>query len=262
MKYEIDSIYKELCSDLLHFGVKVGNTREITNVKVTLHNIENNIVSIRDISPSYLFGEWLWYFTSRRDTKFISKFGSMWSRLTDNGVYANSAYGYLMMNAFGFDQINTVINLLRFDPNSRRAVININIPNPNVIETKDEPCTIMLQFLLRDGKLHCTTAMRSNDIYLGFPYDVAFFTEVQKYIADKLHVKYGTYTHFVTSLHVYEKNIDTIRSIVNNPVSKPIKFNRDKFHIYKWSMARVIEKSDNAKEDVLRLMKEHCDYID
>ena len=85
------------------------------------------------------------------------------------------------------------------DPNTRRAVVNINVPNVNVIETKDEPCTIALQFLNRDGKLHCTAIMRSNDIWFGTPYDWAFFIELQKVIADKLGLGYGTYTHFATS---------------------------------------------------------------
>lgn len=262
MKREIDAIYKSLCADILKFGVPVGNTKELTNIKITLHDIEHNIVSIRDLSPSYLFGEWLWYFTGRRDTNFISKFGAMWSRLTDDGKNANSAYGWLMKSAFGFDQIEKVIELLKTDPHSRRAVININTPNPNVIETKDEPCTIMLQFLLRDGKLYCTTVMRSNDIYLGFPYDIAFFTEVQKIIADRLKVEYGTYTHFATSFHVYDRDLPVIREIASKPItslSKPIIFDRNKFHMCKWQMSQIVKNSNNAKEKVIELMKEFCD---
>ena len=226
----IDRIYYDLCRKLSQYGAEVKGTKELNNVQITLRNIEENIVSIRNISPAYLFGEWIWYFTGRNSVKFISSFGSMWAKLTDDGVTSNSAYGYIIKRKHGFDQIETIIALLKEDPESRRAVININAANACVITTKDEPCTIALQFMIRDGKLNCTAMMRSNDIWFGFPYDVAFFTELQKYIADRLQVKYGTYTHFVTSLHLYERNYEDVKKIIENPMSRPICFDRKKFH--------------------------------
>lgn len=225
----IDNIYGHLCSALLSDeATQLADTRELNNVMIKLLDINNNIVSIRGLSPSYLFGELIWYFAGAKDLKFISQFSKFWEKISDDGETCNSAYGYLMKRKFGFNQINKVIELLKKDPSSRRAKININTPNENVIETKDEPCTMFLQFMIRDGKLDCTAVMRSNDIWLGFPYDVAFFTELQKYIARELEVQYGTYTHFAVSMHLYERNIEAVNSIVwDNPVSKPIKFDGD-----------------------------------
>lgn len=262
---EIDEIYHDLCLKLIH-GNKVGNTHELNNVQVTLNDITQNIVSIRGISPSYLFAEQLWYFTGRNDMRFISTFGSMWERLSDDGVTNNSAYGYLMKHAFGFDQIEKIIELLRKDPNSRRAVINLNTPNEHVIETHDEPCTICLQFLLRDGKLNCTTVMRSNDIWFGFPYDVAFFTELQMYIADRLEVEYGTYTHFVMSMHLYDRNEDEIIKMLRRPISNRIVFDRHKFHHEKTFVVGLIDHAINhcskeyTRELMLDLAKEHFGF--
>lgn len=253
---EIDRIYYGLLDKLVFKGQEVNGTRELNNIQVTLHDITKGIVSIRGISPSYLFAEALWYFTGRNDVKFISTFGSMWERLSDDGKTNNSAYGYLMKHAFGFDQIEKIIELLRKDPNSRRAVINLNTPNEHVIETKDEPCTICLQFLIRDGRLNCTTVMRSNDIWFGFPYDVAFFTLLQMYIADRLEVEYGTYTHFVISMHLYDRNVEEVHKILNNPVSKVITFNKNKFYHDKEFVADLIDHSANhcSKEHTRELM--------
>lgn len=253
----IDKIYLSLCKDLLH-APRVNNTRELNNVKLQLWDINENIVSIRGISDTYLFGELLWYFTGRNDAKFIGTFSKMWERLSDDGVTSNSAYGYLMMYQHGFNQIEKVIELLKVDPDSRRAVINLNVPNEKVIETKDEPCTIALQFMIRNGKLNCTTMMRSNDIWFGLPYDVAFFTELQKYIADRLEVGYGVYTHFVTSLHMYERDEEKIAQIVEDPVSNPIKFNRALFHYHCKTIAGHVETAINqgydAKEVLMKLL--------
>lgn len=260
---EIDNLYWHMCQVVLN-GSKVGNTHEARNVCVTLHDINDNVVGIRDISPCYLLGEWLWYFIGRNDVEFISAFGSMWKRLSDDGKTNNSAYGYLMKWAFGFDQIEKIIELLSKDPNSRRAVINLNTPNEKVIETKDEPCTIALQFFIRSGKLYCTAMMRSNDIYLGFPYDVAFFTELQKYIADRLGVGYGSYTHFATSLHVYERDVEKLDNIVNNPELKRVKINRDKFHMWKYEVAKLISdkisRDDYTKDEFMKIFKKYGIY--
>lgn len=217
----IDEIYMTVCKDLVK-APEVGNTRELLDVKLVLTDITNNIVSVRGISPSYLCGELLWYFNGMNRMEFISRFSKFWTHISDDGITSNSAYGYLMQEKFGFDQIETVIKLLKHDPNSRRAVININTPNRYVITTKDEPCTIALQFRIRKGNLDCTAMMRSNDIWFGTPYDVAFFTELQKYIAQRLGVGYGWYTHFATSLHMYKRDQEKLEGILERAESHPM----------------------------------------
>lgn len=225
---DIDKIYLALCKDLLHAPI-CGDTRELNNVKIVLKDISDPVVSVRGISPSYLFGELLWYFNGDDSLEFISNFSSFWKNISDDGLTCNSAYGWRIKNMCSFDQIEKVIELLTKDPNSRRAKININTPNRDVIETKDEPCTMSLHFMIRKGGLDCTAIMRSNDIWFGFPYDVAFFTTLQKYIAKRLGIGYGWYTHFAVSLHMYDRDSEKIAAIVDDPISKPIVWNIDAF---------------------------------
>lgn len=250
----INKIYSRMCDELSH-ARKVNGTREINNAKITLTNITNNVISCRNISVAYCLGELLWYFTARNDVKFISRFSSFWSKISDDGVTNNSAYGYVLMKKHGFNQIEKIIELLKYDPNSRRAVLNINEANEHVIETKDEPCTICLQFLIRDNKLHCTAIMRSNDIWLGFPYDVVFFTELQKYIASRLMVGYGTYTHFATSLHVYDRDFEKITNLTRDP--QKVYINSGQLHACKELIVEELEKSFNPKKDIVELA---CKY--
>lgn len=250
----IDDIYKYLCRNLID-APEVNGTREINNVKITLTNVSENIVGCRNISEAYLLGELLWYFTGRNDVEFISKFSSFWSRISDDGITSNSAYGYTLMRKYGFDQIKTIIKLLKSDPGSRRAVLNINEPNPFVKETKDEPCTIAIQFLLRNGKLNCTAMMRSNDIWLGFPYDVAFFTELQKYIASELYVECGEYTHFATSLHVYNRDIDKISHLKDDGTH--MRIDSEKFHLFRDFAAYKVMHSSDPKREVVNIFKNY-----
>jgi thymidylate synthase len=244
----VDEAYKALCEKLATAPV-VGNTRELNNVKIEIEDVTNSIVSIRNTSLTYLLGEFLWYFNGSQSMEYITKYSSFWKHISDDGVTSNSAYGYLLMHKHGFNQIEKVIELLTVDPNSRRAVININVPNVHVIETKDEPCTIALQFLNRDGKLHCTAIMRSNDIWFGTPYDWAFFIELQKVIADRLGLEYGTYTHFATSFHVYERNMTEINAIAEanlDALTTNIVFDRDRFHAEKAELFANTVNVDSA----------------
>lgn len=254
---DIDDIYLTMCKDLLK-APKVGNTRELNNVKLVLKDIKKNIVSVRGLSPSYLAGELLWYFNGDNSLEFISNFSKFWNNISDDGKTCNSAYGYIMQLKYGFNQIEKVIEILKEDPLSRRAKINLNVPNPMVKETLDEPCTMSLHFMVRKNKLDCTAVMRSNDVWFGFPYDVAFFTTLQKYIAKRLGIGYGWYTHFAVSFHMYDRDAEKIAAIVENPVSKPIIFDEKEFfyefrYIFDRLHSSKIRGSGDVKTDVMNL---------
>lgn len=241
----MDDAYKEICKDLLTHGKEVRGTRELNNYGFHLTNMENNIVNCRDISISYLLAEMTWYMEGRNDVAFINDFAKLWGRISDDGVTNNSAYGDILFKRHGFNQVIKAIELLQKDPTSRRAVLNFNVPNENVIETKDEICTIALQLLIRDDKLHCTCIMRSNDVWFGLPYDIAFFTELAKFIARQLNIGYGTYTHFVTSLHVYDRDIDKISNLRDSLYK--IKINFDKLGTVSNKVADMLRFVDDKK---------------
>ena len=48
--------------------------------------------------------------------------------------------------------------------------------------------------------------MRSNDLWLGFPYDVFQFTCMQVLMSMELGIELGSYTHIAGSLHIYERD--------------------------------------------------------
>lgn len=235
----MDIIYNTICNKLVQDGKEVRGTKELNNFSFELTDIKNNVINIRNISKAYLCAELTWYMLARNDVAFISPFAGLWGRISDDGVISYSAYGDIIFKRHGFNQIDKIIELLAKDPDSRRAVVNFNVPNINVIETKDEICTIALQFYIRDNKLNCTGIMRSNDVWYGLPYDVVFFTEIQKYIAHRLNIEYGSYIHNVISLHCYERNYNDMFKIFNTIASEKISIDIEALDKYK----RLIEKA-------------------
>ena len=179
---------------------------EIINAITIITDPTKNILksNIRNMPMRYAVGELLWYLSGSNRLDAIKKYSKAWESLSDDGETVNSAYGYRIFEQFGFDQWEYVKDLLKKDPNTRQAVIHIKDASNK--PTKDTPCTVSLQFLLRNGQLNLTTYMRSNDIWLGFPYDVFSFTCLQIIMAFELGVEIGEYTHIAGSLHLYTRN--------------------------------------------------------
>ena len=179
---------------------------EVINATTIITDPTRNICSdIREMSMRYAVGELLWYMSGNKELKAIQNITKAWDRMSDDGETVNSNYGYCIVNKYGFNQLNYVIKLLQENPNTRQAVIHIKEPNNK--PSKDVNCTVCLQFFIRDNKLYLTTYMRSNDLWMGFPYDVFQFTNFQILVAMYLGIEIGTYTHIAGSLHLYERNV-------------------------------------------------------
>lgn len=184
---------------------------ECVNAITVIKNPTKNIMTndIRKLSMRYAIGEMLWYMSANPSLSAIQHYTKAWDRMSDDRETVNSNYGYIVKEAYNFNQYEYCKQLLTKDKNSRQAVIHIKVPK-NTLEhpTKDLNCTVCLQFLIRENKLYCTTYMRSNDLWLGFPYDVFQFTCLQVRMAMELGLDIGTYTHIAGSLHLYARDFE------------------------------------------------------
>lgn len=180
---------------------------EILNERIIIADPTRGIVDSqeRNMPIRYAIGELLWYLSGSNKLKDIKQYSKFWENISDNGETLNSAYGHRIHTRFGFDQWDYAKQLLTKDPYSRQAVIHIK--DADNTPTRDTPCTVALQYQIRDGALYASTFMRSNDIWLGFPFDVFCFTAMQIKMAMELGVDIGDYTHFVGSLHLYAKDV-------------------------------------------------------
>ncbi len=178
-------------------------------------------VEARNFSLSFFVAETLWYMSGSNSTEWISKYASFWKDISDDGETANSAYGARIFRLHpriadgGLNQWNYVKSELTRDPDSRRAVVHIRTPDDSLHAVKDVPCTLALQFFIREGKLHLHVNMRSSDIILGIAYDVPAFTIMQEVLANELGVELGDYVHTSNSLHCYERDFKMLDAIAD-----------------------------------------------
>jgi len=111
-------------------------------------------------------------------------------------------------------QVAGAIAKLEHDQDTRQAIITLWDPVlDNQPDKRDYPCTVALQFEVNDGRLCMNTFMRSNDAWLGLPYDMFQFTQLQLTIANAMRLDFGWYRHTALSMHLYERNFITANKI-------------------------------------------------
>lgn len=186
-------------------------TREIVNVHLTLTDaIENVLIHPqRNLSYRFMVAEWLWIWFGRNDVASISQYNRHIAAFSDNGIDFNGSYGVPIK-----EQWPRVIETLQRDPSSRQAIIQIYRPPTG--PTKDVPCTIALQFLIRNRELHVIATMRSSDVWLGLPYDVFNFSMLGNIMAAQLASRLGSLSLNLGSSHLYERNVEVARNVLNH----------------------------------------------
>lgn len=171
-------------------GVKIwdGNTsREFLNNR-GLHHYDTGI-----LGPGY---GWQW-----------RHFGAKYSQaFADTSNVDSSKIG-------GFDQLEYVINELKTNPFSRRIMMSYWNP-PDFDKTALLPCHFSLQFYVteRNGEryLSCMFNMRSNDIFLGNPFNIFSYAVLTYIIAKRCDMKPDCLIYNVGDMHIYKNHLEQI----------------------------------------------------
>lgn len=199
---------------------------EIPQYTFVLENPMNNEVSAtpRGFKREFAqkFFEWIW--NGESDITKLFGVNDNAKKFSDEDMKGrNTAYGPRFV-----EQRERIIAELKRDPDTRRAVINILYPiDSEMLEdsfnglTKVEyPCTIALQFMIRDKQLNLHVLMRSNNAVTTLCYDVYNFTHIQMAVLQRLQnegmeIDLGHYYHSAVSMHIFEDEMSLAKKILN-----------------------------------------------
>lgn len=198
--------------------------------------------SSRDCNTAFHLYEALWMLAGRNDVAPLAYYNSKISNYSDDGETFNGAYGYRWRHSHnkpeasrvaneqnGIDQLDILVNHLKKDPTSRRAVLQMwnvqddllkieerpnrsgNLYNPDLKHppSKDCCCNLSVLFSIREEiqSLDMTVFNRSNDLIWGaLGANVVHFSILQEYVAAHLGIEVGRYNQISNNLHVYESN--------------------------------------------------------
>lgn len=209
-------VYKQILGRGTAIKPSKGPAREISGVLLKLSTPRVRLS--RSESRSLLFsclGELLWILAGSNRLDFIQHYIPGYDEFSDDKKTIYGAYGPRLFGASPNDQVLRVIQVLKDKRDSRQAVLQLFDRTDTLEPHLDIPCTCTLQFLVRAGRLHMLTSMRSNDAWLGLPHDVFTFTMLQELVARSLGIELGEYKHAVGSLHLYDEHHDKARRFLD-----------------------------------------------
>ena len=199
-----------------------GETRELTMQHITIDQTTDPYITTpgRNVSLPAQIAETMWILAGRNDVEWLANYLPQAPRFSDDGKTWRGGYGPRLRKFAGIDdnidQLKYIIDLLREDPDTRRAVFTIYDPATDSQPGKDIPCNNWVHFLARGVKLHAHVAIRSNDAMWGWSGINSFeWSILNQVVAAYAGLLPGTITYDISSLHLYERHYDKAQRIVD-----------------------------------------------
>jgi len=214
----VPSLYAKILETVLNEGINIGPrgllTKELSPVCIEITNPRQRLFGHphrKEVSIfTYIEGLWILLKEASVD-RLVHYVPAMANFTHENTKFLDGAYGPAIGN-----QLEEVYNRLKADTDTRQAIVIINQPQLHHLPTKDYPCTLSFQFLIRNKKLDMIATMRSQDAWLGLVYDTGEFQWFQSILAGWLGVEVGRYIHIDGSLHLYEKDFVKAKEVIDN----------------------------------------------
>lgn len=223
--------------------------KEKFNVGFTVLSPSSASIITRDqernaVIKDYVTKEFGLYDQKTNKMEEFAKASKFWSKLGNPDGTINSAYGHLIWfkkscgNPYleALTETSTVEmrpeekdlmrtpwewakNSLLQDKDTRQAILRVSLPEHQYNGCKDQVCTMHGLFSIREDQLHLGMVMRSCDLVKGLAYDLPWFCFLLEKMFQEVQGSYsglqiGTYTHFVHSLHIYDRDAEVVKKMI------------------------------------------------
>ena len=165
-------------------------------------------------NKEYIKMEIAWYDAQVTNVFWMEPTPAIWKQTANDKGQINSNYGYLIYNDKFHNQYEHCLEELHKHPKSRRACMIYNRPSIwkeyNEDGKNDFICTNAVSYVIRDGLIHATVQMRSNDAIFGYKNDRAWQLTILERLAADLKCKTGRIICQLQNLHVYERHFKLV----------------------------------------------------
>ena len=195
------------------------------------------LVTTKKIHIKSVIHELLWFLKGDTNINYLNENGvRIWNEWADQNGNLGPVYGHQWRNwnSEGIDQIKSVIETLKKNPDSRRIMVSAWNPSvlpdtsisfsENIANNKAAlpPCHAFFQFYVSEGKLSCQLYQRSADVFLGVPFNIASYALLNMMIAQVCNLSYGEFIHSFGDAHIYSNHYEQIKiQLSRNPKPLP-----------------------------------------
>jgi thymidylate synthase len=230
--------YLELLQDVLDHGVDKGDrtgtgTRAVfgRQLRFDLDSSRSPaegggfpLLTTKKVHTKSILHELLWFVAGDTNAHNLKRVGvSIWNEWADEDGSLGPVYGAQWRRwraaapeggqsdtPVEIDQLADLVEQIRTNPNSRRLILSAwNVGELEAM--KLPPCHLLVQFNVQNGKLHCSMTMRSCDVFLGLPFNVASYAALTMMMAQVTDLVPGELIVSLGDTHIYQNHFDQVR---------------------------------------------------
>ncbi len=178
------------------------------------------LVTTKRIFFKGLAVEMLWFLKGDTNIRFLNERGiKIWDDWADEDGNLGPVYGkqwrrWETPDGEHVDQIERLMEGLRTNPESRRHIVQAwNVAD--VEKMALPPCHMFFQFYVAERRLSCSLYVRSNDLFLGAPFNIGQYALLTHMIAQQCDLEAGELIYTVGDAHIYLNHLDQVDEQLN-----------------------------------------------
>lgn len=205
------------------------------------------LLTTKKLHTRSIFHELLWFLRGETNIQYLKDNRvSIWDEWADQEGNLGPVYGkqwraWETSDGRSIDQITSVIQQIRSNPDSRRLLVVAFNPG-DVDKMALPPCHAFFQFYVAQQKLSCQLYQRSADIFLGVPFNIASYALLTHMVAQVCGLKVGDFIHTLGDAHLYNNHIDQARlQLTRTPKSLPrLVLNKEVKDIFQFRIEDIV----------------------
>ncbi len=215
-------VYLDLLRTILSQGVRKEDRTGTGTLSIFGHQMRFDLsegfplVTTKKVHLRSIIHELLWFLAGDTNIRYLHENKvTIWDEWADERGDLGPIYGYQWRswpapNGKSIDQIATVVDQIRSNPDSRRLIVSAW--NPAEIERMAlPPCHVLFQFYVAEGRLSCQLYQRSADVFLGVPFNIASYALLTMMVAQVCRLRPGEFIHTFGDAHLYSNHLEQAR---------------------------------------------------
>jgi len=238
--------YLQLLQDILDKGSEKGDRTGTGTISLFGYQMRFDLqegfpcVTTKKLHLRSIIYELLWFLKGDTNVAYLRENGvSIWDEWADENGDLGPVYGaqwrnWMTADGRHIDQMQLLLEDIQNLPNSRRHIVSAW--NPAVLPDESRspqdnaraglqalpPCHMMFQFHVCNARLSCQMYMRSADVFLGVPFNIASYALLTMMIAQVLDLQPGDFILTLGDAHIYMNHLEQVdRQLSRDPFPLP-----------------------------------------
>ncbi len=211
----VDIVYRQLVRDVLDCGETRKDRTGVGTISLfgtqSRYDLRSGfpLLTTKKVAFGGVVTELLWFLRGSTNCNELGKWSKLWSPWAQENGELGPVYGKQWRDWNGIDQIATVVDSIRNNPNSRRHIVSAwNVSELDQMALP--PCHTLFQFYVWGKYLDCQLYQRSADLAVGVPFNIASYALLTSMIAQVCDLSPRYLVHTIGDAHIYLNHIAAI----------------------------------------------------